>query len=570
MEVRDRQLSLNLPATPTGNHIEQITGLDRNRTHAHLLLEEYVSPVLRGRTLAVTATATALLATTLGLTTTATAAPGGPGDPRAAAEAAAKTAATSTTATGSADKVLVIGLDGVVLDRLKAANAPHLKGLMAEGLTARSTLYASPMAATSSGPGWSTIATGVWPDKHGVKDNTFTGKNYAAYPDFLTRAENAKPALNTYAAADWEPLTSTDAGGPVFSAKVDKRLSLKGDRDGYGSEDPKIATAASAELRDGNPDASFVYFGQVDGAGHSYGAASQQYLDAIGRVDTLVGQVLTAVKARPTYAQENWKILVTTDHGHTDAGGHGGSTLQERGTFVIAKGAGIAAGSVRDDVKLVDVAATALAQVGVPTTGLDGVPLDAPDDDPFDTLRPALQARVDETGIPAGTKGFTHTPPAGWSVDNSKMGTGGVTEWAGWAFATDEFWSQAQRDQWRELNVRSRDVFAVADSDEWDDKTHTGTFDSTLITPKWPVAGAATRTLAFQTHYRHEAGQTAQVLVSYDGAAPVVVKTYTADAVAKTESLPLQIPAGATDVQVRFRYSGTNNWFWTVDDVRLG
>ncbi|MEV6578490.1 alkaline phosphatase family protein [Streptomyces sp. NPDC051582] len=505
--------------------------------------------VLSGRTLAVTATATALLATALGAHT-----------------------ATAETAAASTDKVLVIGIDGTVLDRVKAADAPNLQGLMAQGLTAKSTLYANPMAATSSGPGWSTIATGVWPDKHGVKDNTFAGKNYTAYPDFLTRIENAKPSLNTYAAADWEPITSTDAGGPVFSAKVDKRLSLKGDRDGYGTEDPKIAAAASAELRDQNPDAAFVYFGQVDGAGHSYGAASQQYLDAIGRVDVLVGGLLTAVRNRPTYAQENWKVLVTTDHGHTDAGGHGGSTPQERGTFVIAKGAGIPAGSVRSDVKLVDVAATAMAQVGVnPGSAIDGIPLNAPDDnDPFDTLRPGLQARVDETGIPAGVKGFTHTPPAGWSIDNSKMGTGGVTEWAGWAFATDEFWSQSQRDQWRELNVRSRDVFAVADSDEWDDKSHTGSYDSTLITPKWAVTGGTVRNLTFQTHYHHEAGQTAQVLVSYDGGAPTVVKSYTADAVAKAESLALQVPAGATDVQVRFRYAGTNNWYWTVDDVELG
>ncbi|MFA7761253.1 alkaline phosphatase family protein [Streptomyces sp. NRRL S-448] len=507
-----------------------------------------MSPVLPGRrAIAATAVTSALIAAAVAAT------------PAGAAGAAANT-----------DKVLVIGIDGAVLDRVKAANAPHLNGLMAQGLTARSTLYASPMAATSSGPGWSTIATGVWPDKHGVKDNSFTGKNYAAYPDFLTRIENAKPALNTYAAADWEPITSTDQNGPIFSSKVDKRLSLKGDRDGYRTEDPKVAAAAAAELRDQNPDAAFVYLGEIDAAGHSYGAASQQYLDTVARVDALVGQLLTAVKNRPTYAQENWKILVTTDHGHTDSGGHGGSTIQERGTFVIAKGAGIPAGSVRADVKLADVAATALAQVGVSGSGLDGVPLNAPDDDPFDTLRPNLQARVDETGIPAGAKGFTHTPPAGWSVDNSTMGTGGVTEWAGWAFATDEFWSQSQRDQWRELNVRSRDVFAVADSDEWDDKSHTGTFDSTLVTPKWAVSGGSTRNLAFQTHYRHEAGQTAQVLVSYNGAAPVVVKTYTADAVATSESLALQIPAGATDVQVRFRYSGNNNWFWTVDNVRLG
>lgn len=113
-------------------------------------------------------------------------------------------------------------------------------------------------------------------------------------------------------------------------------------------------------------------------------------------------------------------------------------------------------------------------------------------------------------------------------------------------------------------------MFAVADSDEWDDKSHTGTFDSTLVTPKWPVTGGSTRTLTYRTHYRHEAGQTAQVLVSYNGGAPTVVKTHTADAMAKTENLSLPVPAGATDVQVRFRYSGANNWFWTVDDVTLG
>ncbi|MFG2984689.1 alkaline phosphatase family protein [Streptomyces sp. NPDC048258] len=509
-----------------------------------------MSTVLPGRrVIAVTASAAALIS---------------------ASALAATPAGAAATAAANTDKVLVIGIDGAVLDRVKAANAPNLKGLMADGLTARSTLYANPMAATSSGPGWSTIATGVWPDKHGVKDNSFTGKNYAAHPDFLTRVENARPTLNTYAAADWEPITSTDQNGPIFSAKVDKRLSLKGDRDGYGSEDPKIAAAAAAELRSQNPDAAFVYLGEIDHAGHTSGAASQEYLNTIARVDTLIGQLLGAVRDRPTYAQESWKILVTTDHGHTDAGGHGGSTIQERGTFVIAKGAGIGAGSVRDDVKLVDVAATALAHLGVSAPGIDGVPLSTPDDDPFDTLRPNLQARVDETAVPAGVKGFTHTPPAGWSVDNSKMGTGGVTEWAGWAFATDEFWSQAQRDQWRELNVRSRDVFAVADSDEWDDKSHTGTFDSTLITPKWPVVGGTTRTLTFQTHYRHEAGQTAQVLVSYNGGAPTVVKSYTADAVARSEALNLQVPAGATDVQIRFRYSGSNNWYWTVDNVRLG
>ncbi|MDG4860325.1 alkaline phosphatase family protein [Streptomyces sp. T-3] len=512
-------------------------------------MEEYVPTVLprrsRTRAIAMSATAVALLAGTVQLSTGgATAAP-----------------------TATTDKVLVIGVDGAVLSRVKAANAPNLKRLMSEGLTADSKLYANPMAATSSGPGWSTIATGVWPDQHGVKDNSFTGKQFGTHPDWLTRVENAKPSLTTYAAADWEPIASTDQNGPIYSPKVDKRLSLKGDANGYGVEDPKIASAAATELKNTSADASFVYFGEIDVAGHSSGAASQAYLDAIGRTDKHIGTILNAVTSRPTYSQENWKILVTTDHGHTDSGGHGGSTTAERGTFVIAKGAGIPAGSVRHDVRLVDVAATALKHVGVSTSGLDGVPLDSPDNDDFDTVRPKLQSRTDETGIPADVKGYTHTPPAGWSVDNSKMGTGGVSEWRGWAFATDEFWTQSQRDQWRELNVRSRDVFAVADSDEWADKSFTGTYDSTLVSPEWAVTGGTTRSLRFQSHYRHEAGQTAQVLVSYDGGAASVVKTFGADAVAQWQSIPLNVPAGASNVQVRFRYSGSNNWYWAVDNV---
>lgn len=57
--------------------------------------------------------------------------------------------------------------------------------------------------------------------------------------------------------------------------------------------------------------------------------------------------------------------------------------------------------------------------------------------------------------------------------------------------------------------------------------------------------------------------------MSYDGAAPILVKRYTADAVAKVESLALNPPAGAPSARMRFRYAGDNNWFWAVDDVHV-
>ncbi|MFI9003653.1 alkaline phosphatase family protein [Streptomyces sp. NPDC053541] len=479
---------------------------------------------------------------------------------------AARAATTPVLPNGtSKDKVLVVGMDGLRHDRIDAAKAPHLKSLMAGGTYGRSLLYANPMAATSSGPGWSTISTGVWPDKHGVKDNTFTGRNYAAHPGFLARLHQVRPDLSLFAAVDWPEL---DTYGTVTPG-ADAKLVYNND---YAVNDALITDATEDILRNQNPDVLFVYFGETDEIGHSYGAASQKYLDAIDVQDAHLGRLLAAIRARPAYATERWTVIVATDHGHTDAGGHGGSSIEERRTFVLAQGPGIAAGARPLDTRLVDVAATVFRQLGItpdPAWGLDGKPIQERTTDPFDTLQSALTGRVDETGIPTGVLGFTHTAPSGWSVINNAMGTGGTTEWRGWSFATDEFWSRTQRDQWRELNVRARGVFAVADSDEWADKTFSGTYDSTLVSPAHPVTGASRVTLDFTTHYRQEGAQTAQVLASFNGGTPTVVKSYTADVVSQPQSVTVNVPAGASTVSFRFRYTGSNNWYWVIDGVRV-
>ncbi|GAA4227773.1 hypothetical protein FHR32_000750 [Streptosporangium album] len=466
----------------------------------------------------------------------------------------------------SADKVLVIGLDGLRHDRIAAADAPNLDALIAHGTFGTSLLYTQPMAATSSGPGWSTIATGTWPDKHKVRNNTFAGKRYDLYPDFLTRLEKVNPAYSTYAAMDWRPLGDQGAFGPG----IDARIVLDGDSDGYPVEDGRVIAVSEKVLRDRDPDVAFVSLGNVDITGHDSGAASQAYLNAIATVDTYVGRLLAAVQSRPAYPGERWTVIVTTDHGHTDAGGHGGSTIEERRTFVLAAGPGIAAGATPVGTRLVDVAATVFGQLGLPRpAGLDGRSIVLRSADPFDRL--PLGRRVRETGIPAEVRGFTHTAPPGWSVDNRGLPSGGVEEWRGWSFTTDEFWSRAQRDQWRELFVRGRGVFAVADSDEWDDRPHgTGTFNSTLASAPYPVAGRHAVRIGYVTHYRQNGGQRAQVLVSFDRGRTKVVKAYTADAISKVESIPVAVPAGATRMTVRFRYSNADNdWYWAIDDLRV-
>ncbi|MFI8420930.1 alkaline phosphatase family protein [Streptomyces sp. NPDC085479] len=479
--------------------------------------------------------------------------------PLAASAYAAEGAPSGAAATATSPKSLVIGIDGATFATFDKAKMPRVKGLMAGGMTATSNLYANPMAPTSSGPGWSTIATGAWPDKHKVVDNGFGGARYDLYPDYATRLENADPAHDTLVVGTWSPIRDT-----VFGPAVDTRLG--------GVSDADTTATAVTKLTTTDADAVFVHLDEVDGAGHSHGTGHQAYLDALATADTQIGRILDAVTSRATYAAEDWQIIVTADHGHTPGGGHGGNSPGERQTFVIAKGAGFTPGSVRHDVRITDIAPTVLAHFGVaadPAWQLDGKSVSTLTPDAFDALRPALKTRVDELGLPSTLKGWTTTAPGGWSVDNSAMPTGGVTEWRGWSFATDEFWSNTHLGQGRETSVRMRDVFAVADSDEWDDKAHgAGQFDSTLVSPSYAVTGGAPATVSYATNYKVDGPQTGDVHISFDGGPRQLLRSYRADRNA-FEKLTVAVPAGATTARLYFRYTGTNSAFWTVDQVTV-
>ncbi|PIJ36704.1 nucleotide pyrophosphatase, partial [Leucobacter sp. OLES1] len=470
-------------------------------------------------------------------------------------------------------KTLVIGVDGASFDVLEQAETPSIHALQQGGLTATSNLPASPMAPTVSGAGWSTIATGVWPDKHRVTDNNFTNPNYAQFPDYLTRIEQAAPQRSTFVVGTWGPISTT-----VFGSAVDERVQGKNDAD---------TTAKAVErLSTGNPDDVFVHLDEVDGAGHSTGSSSAAYRAALKTADQQIAKIVGAVEQRPDYANEDWLIVVTADHGHTPTGGHGGASRLERKTFVIAKGAEFAAGSTRDDVRIADIAPTVLAHDGIARKTdweLDGEAVNDIVPDDFDALRPKLRGAVDEKGL-VGITGWTNEAPEGWTVDNSKMPTGGSTEFRGWTFMTDDFFSNAELGQHRENNVRSRNVFAVADSDEWDDVSPKSSrnFDSTLVTPEYPLNGAATVDISFVSDYAVDDPQGAGVRVSFDeasGLQPQKLVDYPANGtranpVNQVEHFSYELPRDAKgrlpkSIRLNFSYSGINSAFWAIDQVRV-
>lgn len=227
---------------------------------------------------------------------------------------------------------------------------------------------------TDSGPGWASILTGVWPDRHGVVDNGFGGARFTKYPDFLTRAKQAKPQLNTSAFFSWAALDEHGA----FGLAVDSRFVLDGYAISFMTADKQLAAAAESHLAESDPDLMFVYLGATDEVAHDLGPLCQEYADALSAQDAYLARFIEAVRSRPPYREERWTVIVTTDHGHVDGGGHGGDSAEERGVFVIAARLEEDLGGIRlDGPRLVDVGPTALAQLGIATDpgwDLDGTP----------------------------------------------------------------------------------------------------------------------------------------------------------------------------------------------------
>jgi predicted AlkP superfamily pyrophosphatase or phosphodiesterase len=216
--------------------------------------------------------------------------------------------------------------------------------------------------------------TGVWPEKHGVTDNEFQGKNYEDFPDLFTRIETVRPELETWVAADWLPLVTEDHNGPVISEAVDTKHVLDGYAEGWAEADERIVRLAEAALSGEAPDAMFVYLGNPDETSHEHRSIGLEYREAIALADQHVGRLVAAVRAQ-SHEEEDWLILVSTDHGRTEQGGHGGDSPEERTIFYLASGPSVERGPISEPVFIVDVAVTALTHLRVPidpTWGLDG------------------------------------------------------------------------------------------------------------------------------------------------------------------------------------------------------
>ncbi len=197
-------------------------------------------------------------------------------------------------------KVLYIIADGARGTSVRDAESVNIKSLIGNSIyTWNGLADTSKINATN----WADMITGVKKEKHGVLTEDFSGNRLSQYPAIFQRIKsvNSKIRIATFAASSVFKTQLT--GGADVSEALPNDEAVKSRMVDFLKTD-----TASLVLGE---------FSGVQIAGNASGFDNSfaPYKAAINAFDTKVGELLTAVKARPTYAKENWLIIITSNRG---------------------------------------------------------------------------------------------------------------------------------------------------------------------------------------------------------------------------------------------------------------
>ncbi|KAI0904488.1 alkaline-phosphatase-like protein [Ustulina deusta] len=224
-----------------------------------------------------------------------------------------------------APTTLIISLDGFRADFLTRGLTPRLNAFIKEGV---SPLYMTPSFPSVTFPNHYTLATGLYPESHGVVGNTFwdpalQAEFYYTDPDrslepkwwggepFWVTAElqGVRTAVHMWPGSEAH-INNMDPsfldrynGKEVLPKKVDRILEFI---DKPGLEHPQV----NERLR---PQLIAAYVPNVDASGHLYGPNSTEIFTTIREVDSMLDQLFQGLEERNLTDIVN--VIIVSDHG---------------------------------------------------------------------------------------------------------------------------------------------------------------------------------------------------------------------------------------------------------------
>jgi predicted AlkP superfamily pyrophosphatase or phosphodiesterase len=220
-------------------------------------------------------------------------------------------------AAASAGPLILVSLDGYRADYLDRGHSPALAALAAGGVRARGM---RPVFPSLTYPNHYTLVTGLYPDQHGVVNNTmhdpvlgnFSPSNRAANTDGRWW-DQAEPIWVT---AQKQGLRTASVFYPGTQAQI------RGVRPSYWELfDSSVQPDARVDEvlawldlpADQRPRFVSLYFEQVDVAGHNYGPDSLQVDEALVTVDAALERLVAGLRQRNVFDTTN--LILLSDHG---------------------------------------------------------------------------------------------------------------------------------------------------------------------------------------------------------------------------------------------------------------
>jgi hypothetical protein len=244
------------------------------------------------------------------------------------------------------DGVVIVLVDGLGLEASR--EMPFLNGLRARGADFECRIGMP----SFSLPGRAVMFTGAWQESHGQATN-FNPRPLPVEHVFLTAK---KKGLLTAMTAHEDTLTMF--GRSIDSSVVFPELHWGQSMLALRQELTRMAEASRRLMTEKKPQLFQLEFHMPDEVGHGWGAGSREYHDAALAVDEELRGIEPLVDLSRTV------LIVTSDHGHTRTGGHGGPEEPVLRVPLVMLGGPVVPGA-KGSCLQVDVASTIAALLGI-------------------------------------------------------------------------------------------------------------------------------------------------------------------------------------------------------------